>query len=214
MPTNEDGEFELILGNKQLLGMFFVVVVLLGVFFVMGYLVGQKSAPLAVADNSRKPDAKPLVVESPAPKQADQTAPDASVTPTPAPVTTAPQAPETPPEQAAVETPKAAPPAKPEAKAATKKSEPAKATKADVEPETQEPVTGGTYVQLVATTKHDADAMVQVLRKNSFPAIDNEVPGKPGLFRVLVGPTTEYNKLKDDLQKKGFEGDRAFKKQF
>ncbi len=212
MPTNEDGEFELILGNKQLLGMFFVVVVLLGVFFVMGYLVGQKSAPLAVAETSRKPDAKPLVVESPAPKQSDQTAPDASVTP--APVTTAPQAPEVPPEQPPVEASKAATPAKPEPKAATQKSEPAKAAKAATEPETQDPVTGGTYVQLVATTKHDADAMVQVLRKNTFPAIDNEVPGKPGLFRVLVGPTTDYNKLKDDLQKKGFEGDRAFKKQF
>lgn len=211
MPTNEDGEFELILGNKQLLGMFFVVVVLLGVFFVMGYLVGQKSAPLAVAE-TRKPDAKPLVVESPAPKQSDQTAPDAAVTP--APVTTAPQAPEVPPEQPSVEAPKAAAPAKPEPKAVTEKAEPAKATKARAEPETEEPVTGGTYVQLVATTKHDADAMVQVLRKNSFPAIDNEVPGKPGLFRVLVGPTTDYNKLKDDLQKKGFEGDRAFKKQF
>jgi len=219
VPTNEDGEFELILGNKQLLGMFFVVVVLLGVFFVMGYLVGQKSAPLAIADNSRKPDTKPLVVESPAPKQADQTAPEASVTPSAAPVTTAPQAPEAPPEQTPVETPKAAPTPKPASKAATAKSqpakpEPAKSTKASAEPETQEPVTGGTYVQLVATTKHDADAMVQVLRKNGFPAIDNEVPGKPGLFRVLVGPTTEYNKLKDDLQKKGFEGDRAFKKQF
>ena len=43
-------------------------------------------------------------------------------------------------------------------------------------------------MQLVATTKHDADAEVEVLRKNNFPALDAEVPEKPGLFRVLVGP--------------------------
>ena len=69
MPKNEDGEFELVLGNKQLLSMFFVVVVLLGVFFVMGYIVGRNSAPLATAEPSqaRKADTKPLVVDSPAP---------------------------------------------------------------------------------------------------------------------------------------------------
>ena len=50
MPKNEDGEFELVLGNKQLLSMFFVVVVLLGVFFVMGYIVGRNSAPLVSAE--------------------------------------------------------------------------------------------------------------------------------------------------------------------
>ena len=36
MPKNEDGEFELILANRQLLSVFFIVVVLLGVFFTMG----------------------------------------------------------------------------------------------------------------------------------------------------------------------------------
>ena len=43
MPKNEDGEFELILGNRQLLSVFFIVVVLLGVFFTMGYIVGRNS---------------------------------------------------------------------------------------------------------------------------------------------------------------------------
>ena len=46
MPRNEDGEFELILGNKQLLSVFFIVVILLGVFFTMGYIVGRNSSPL------------------------------------------------------------------------------------------------------------------------------------------------------------------------
>ena len=43
MPKNEDGEFELILANRQLLSVFFIVVVLLGVFFTMGYIVGRNS---------------------------------------------------------------------------------------------------------------------------------------------------------------------------
>src|ERR1700733_1436818 len=78
LPKNEDGEFELVLGNKQLLSMFFVVVILLGVFFVMGYIVGRNSAPLTNAEPSiaHKADAKPMVVDSPAPKSAEtQTAP-------------------------------------------------------------------------------------------------------------------------------------------
>src|ERR1700722_8138540 len=45
MKNNEDGEFELVLGNRQLLSGFFVVVILFAVFFVMGYIVGRNSAP-------------------------------------------------------------------------------------------------------------------------------------------------------------------------
>src|SRR5512138_761221 len=45
MKNNETGEFELVLGNRQLLSGFFIVVVLFGVFFTMGYIVGRHSAP-------------------------------------------------------------------------------------------------------------------------------------------------------------------------
>lgn len=45
MPKNDEGEFEMMLGNKQLLSVFFIVIVLLGVFFVMGYIVGRSSTP-------------------------------------------------------------------------------------------------------------------------------------------------------------------------
>ena len=40
MPPREEEEFELVLGNKQLLSMFFVVVVLFAIFFSFGYTVG------------------------------------------------------------------------------------------------------------------------------------------------------------------------------
>src|SRR5690349_9122423 len=44
-----DGEYELVLGNRQLLSAFFIIVILFGVFFTMGYVVGRNSAPPASA---------------------------------------------------------------------------------------------------------------------------------------------------------------------
>src|SRR5690348_16352369 len=45
MPRNDEGEFEVVLGNRQLLGGFFIVVTLLAIFFSLGYIVGRHSAP-------------------------------------------------------------------------------------------------------------------------------------------------------------------------
>src|SRR5437764_12272500 len=45
-----EGEKELVLGNKQLISLFFVVVALCGVFFAMGYLVGVNSAKAPLAN--------------------------------------------------------------------------------------------------------------------------------------------------------------------
>src|SRR6185295_3509878 len=48
-PTKSEGEYELVLGNRQLLSAFFIIVILFGVFFTMGYVVGRNSAPSSVA---------------------------------------------------------------------------------------------------------------------------------------------------------------------
>ena len=45
MARNDEGEFELVLGNRQLISVFLIVVILLGVFFSMGYIVGRNSSP-------------------------------------------------------------------------------------------------------------------------------------------------------------------------
>ncbi len=209
MPKNEDGEFELILGNKQLLSMFFVVVVLLGVFFVMGYIVGRNSAPLLSAEIAKKPDVKTPVVESPA-----KEAPAAAENPVAAT-----------PEKPAEKAPEAAQPAPiekaapaPVAKAETPKAAPAPKTKAEARPAATsgQPAAGSTYLQLSATAKADADKMVEELRKNGFQAMDAEIPEKAGLFRVLVGPMTgaDVNKTRADLQSKSFPGDKAIVKKF
>ena len=100
MPRND--EFELVLGNKQLLSVFFIVVVLLGVFFTMGYIVGRNTAEVQVASAP----SKPLVVEAgsgpaatPSPKPSSPPKTTAQVTPPPTPVKT-PPAKSTPPPRA------------------------------------------------------------------------------------------------------------------
>src|SRR5438132_223849 len=151
MAKNEDGEFELILGNRQLLSVFFIVVILLGVFFTMGYIVGRNSAT-TVAGVVTNPDAdsKAPVVDPPAKAEsAPPVAPPPTETASQPPTSAAPQAePE---------------PAKPEReKLPPFKAEPARSTTGN------HPAAGQTYLQLAATSQHEADIMVDVLRKKSF----------------------------------------------
>lgn len=204
MPKNEDGEFELILANRQLLSVFFIVVILLGVFFTMGYIVGRNSGPSQVDVASHKP----MVVDSPAAQ--DQPKQD-----TPAPVSAPPAA------AAPIATQQQQPPAQ-DAKTEepVKKEAPAKKEKDKPKEKpalaSTEPASGETYLQLVATAKAEADVMVDVLHQKKFRAIAVQIPEKPGLFRVLVGPLADgtLNKTKSDLQSSGFPGDKAIKKVF
>lgn len=207
MPKNEDGEFELILANRQLLSVFFIVVVLLGVFFTMGYIVGRNSGPAQVdVASAQKPESKPLVVDSPA--RPDSPAPaSASASPpdTSAPTTTRAQQP--------ADEPKAEPKRQePKQEAPVKKDK--DKPKEKEKPVSVPPASGQTYLQLVATAKAEADVMVDVLHQKKFKAISVEIPEKPGLFRVLVGPLADgsLNKTKSDLQSSGFPGDKAIKK--
>ena len=81
MPKNEDGEFELLLGNRQLMSVFFIVVILLGVFFAMGYIVGRNSSPVAVPEvASRRPETKATPDVTPSTREA----PRETATPAPA----------------------------------------------------------------------------------------------------------------------------------
>jgi outer membrane biosynthesis protein TonB len=206
VPKNEDGEFELILANRQLLSVFFIVVILLGVFFTMGYIVGRNSGPAPVDVASRKPDSKPMVVDSPAPQE---TPAPVSAPQTPAPTTTKQQQP--PPDEPKAE-PKAEEPVKKEAPA-KKEKEKAK-EKSKPAPASAEPVAGQTYLQLAATAKAEADVMVDLLHQKRFKAVSVQIPEKPTVYRILVGPLADgtLNKTKSDLQSAGFPGDKAIKK--
>src|SRR5579862_6192193 len=79
MAKNEDGEFELILGNRQLLSVFFIVVVLLGVFFTMGYIVGRNSGPMGGTEVvAARKDPKPTVIESAGPAKTSDPKPESA----------------------------------------------------------------------------------------------------------------------------------------
>ena len=194
MPKNEDGEFELILGNRQLLSVFFIVVILLGVFFTMGYIVGRNSGPVA-AETTPIPsvDARPAAVEAPASASAPVPVPST-------PTETAPQQPA--PAAPAAEREPESPRREPKAEATTVTG--------------SHPAAGQTYLQLAATSQHEADIMVDVLRKKKFRAMAAEIDEKPGTFRVLVGPITDTtaNKMRADLQGAGFPGNAAIRRTF
>ena len=227
MPKNEDGEFELILGNRQLLSVFFIVVALLSVFFTMGYIVGRNSGPVVASESaSRKSDAKPLVVESKVPPETApvSTPPKETAVQQPEPAKSAP-APEPVKETAKAEpTPDADKPSKSKAELKAEarekaKKEKAETVKTEAKQEKAKPSIGqpsGSYLQLAATTPHEAEAVVEVLRKKDFKAIAAEVPEKPGLFRVLVGPIPDgaVNKTRADLIAAGFPGDKAIRRNF
>jgi cell division septation protein DedD len=50
MATEQEREFELVLGNKQLFGVLFIVIVLLAVFFSVGYVMGRNTATVEIAE--------------------------------------------------------------------------------------------------------------------------------------------------------------------
>jgi hypothetical protein len=210
VPRNDDGEFELILGNRQLMSVFFIVVILLGLFFAMGYIVGRNSSPVGGPEvASRRPETKSADTDTPSSahetthETTRETTPPA---PTDAPKDTDSRPKETAPQQGPATKP--APPPEPVAAAPVKA--PTRAATSS------QPESGRTYLQLSAIDHDKAEIMVELLRKKNFTAIAAEIPEKPGVFRVLVGPISEadVNKTRADLQDASFPGKEAVKRTF
>jgi cell division septation protein DedD len=190
LARNDEGEFELILGNRQLVSVFLIVVILLGVFFSMGYIVGRNNSPTTiVADGHTAGSGKPIVVDNtqhPAAPLPEEPASSPSAT-TPVAATPVEQAPPAPvvekpspvkgstpaekkPEEAKRVEPKPAPP--PEAAKRTAVGEPPP----------------GVYLQVVATVRADAEIISESLLKKGFRSMVAPVPDQPNLNRVVVGP--------------------------
>jgi cell division septation protein DedD len=186
MKNNETGEFELVLGNRQLLSGFFIVVLLFGVAFAMGYIVGRNSTP-----SQRLQTEAVAGSAAPVPKERPEPAP-AAPAPTPA------QAPadSTPAQQPPAEAPPAAtppaqsttPPPQPAAQSAPPATPPASSaeTPADAPP--------GSYWQVIATSNRTAaEALQQSLKDKGFPVTLG--PGPNNLVRVLVGPYSDTQSM-------------------
>ena len=206
MARNDEGEFELVLGNRQLISVFLIVVILLGVFFSMGYIVGRNSAPAGSLELAKTPPPK-STAERPA-----ENPPAATPEPAPAPVekktaksepvTTHPEQPATP----ADTTP--APPSKPTPISPAKEKKPAAPAPA---PAQRASVTGeppaGDYWQVVATARPDAEIVTEALTKKGLRALIAPAP-KEGYFRVLVGPLKDsatQAQTRTDLEAAGFK---------
>jgi len=213
--THNDGEKELVLGNTQLLSLFFVVVALCGVVFAMGYMIGRNSAKPAPAvaessaatgaegqrkqpETSREAAAQTDPVPpgvNDLPQQTAQTAGDGQ--PVPA---TLPPAPVPVPAPAAV-APEVERP-KPAAEKAKEYQAPGTVVGLGV------PEEHASYWQVVAySKKSDADGLVRTLRDAKFTVVLYRTPDN--LFHVLVGPyhtPVPLSEAKTRLKTLGFGG--------
>ena len=196
MRNNDTGEFELVVGNKQLLSGFFIVVLLFAVAFAMGYVVGQnspRSAKMAEGASTSVPvtsatDARPQPYApppAPAPAAApagEQAPPDSTPQPSTQPAQGSPQ-------------PAAAPPA-------TKAAEEPAGTPGIV---ASADLPAGNYWQVLAVKPEVSDAMRQTLKDKGFQVV--LTPGINNLTRVLVGPfgdTNAMGRAKTELENAGF----------
>jgi len=192
-------EKELVLGNKQLVSFFFVVLALCGVFFALGYMIGRNSTKAVVAGL----DGTPASQESEPPRETAQAepapaaatppptvAPEVAPTPSPAPVSQ-----QTQPAHDASQQAVAAPAPKPAAAAPPREAGQLIA-----------PEPGAMYLQVGALHRPDAETMVKTLREQNYPAV-LATSSKQDFFRVLVGPyhqTAEVADVKARLKTLGF----------
>src|SRR5438045_7643 len=157
MKNNETGEFELVVGNRQLLSAFFIVVLLFAVSFAMGYVVGQNtqhsvktadlpSSSLTAPNSSDRPQPLSPVATAPGTAPAgEQPRPDPNAPPQP---TTQPVQPATPP--SVEQQPTGTAPA-------------AAASSSDLPP--------GSFWQVMAVGQSTAEAVRQTLKDKGFPVV-------------------------------------------
>jgi len=191
MRNNETGEFELVVGNRQLLSGFFIIVLLFAVAFAMGYVVGQNS-----------------------PRSSKLEAATATPVPTPVPVqdtgrpAAIPAADTTPPAASPTEAAAAAP-ASDNAAAPAANPTDAAAAAPDSGTDAGGPaaLAPGTYWQAIAVPEADAKVIASSLKEKGLPIVLTPAPGPRNLTRVLVGPYTDQQtlgKAKTDLENAGF----------
>jgi cell division septation protein DedD len=206
MRNNETGEFELVVGNKQLLSGFFIVVLLFAVAFAMGYVVGQNTqrparlasegGPAGAANVAADPRPQPASPVAPAPQPATPAATDAAAGQQPPP--------DAPPQ----------PTTQPTAQPATQPSQgsqPAPAEKPTAAPATAGIVASselppGSFWQVLAVKPEVAEAIRQTLKDKGFQVA--LTPGTSNLTRVLVGPyndTPSLGRAKTALETAGFQ---------
>ncbi|MGA8028772.1 MAG: SPOR domain-containing protein [Bryobacteraceae bacterium] len=203
MLRTSESETEILLGNKQLAGIFFVMAVLLGIAFTGGYMVGRGSTPKKAAAetpaaNGSAVSANPTGGEThsvPGDSTDTAAAQEPAATKQAAKANPADQNPEPPlgsPDRKKFQQTHPAPP------------EPAPATNVA---EGFVPQPGQEFLQVGAVAHDEAEATARVLRKEGFHAHAVIRPGNPKLYRVLIGPiqdAADLSSTRDSLRKTGF----------
>lgn len=173
----EDGQFEVVLGNRQLLSILFIVVVLLGVFFTIGYILGRSvSQPPEIAARQTEPLSEKPAASTSAPSPAGPLA--------------------TPPETAA------GPPAPAPSRPAEQTQAPPQTSTTETEP-----APGQTFLQVVAVKRSEAEIVADVLKKKGFRTLIARHPTADlfrVLVGPLAGPD-EIAKTRAELEAAGFQ---------
>lgn len=210
MPKSEEGHYELVLGNRQLISGFFVLVILFAIFLTLGYILGRNS--VVVGESGTVAGIADDISRSPV---AEEARPAASTTGRPAASESIPE-----PMPAASGIPAASSPVAAENAAVEKResttTKPAAA--ADHSPTTERtreilsgkvqlitPRKGDVFLQVAAIGRAEAELMAEQLRKRSYRTFLSEVPDKD-LFRVLIGPFETNARLNDTKKKLSDDG--------
>lgn len=197
MAKNDDGHYELVLGNRQLVSGFFVLIILFAIFLTLGYVLGRNSVvkeerTLAQSGTSGEmeirhdePPAPPRRpnTERPSPSESAAGQPEATVAAAAAP------------ERAVTEPKPVAVAEKPSAAQAILNSKVNLIT----------PRRGDVFVQVAAIGRVEAELMAEQLQTRGYRTFISEVPGRD-LFRVLVGPfetTARLNETRKKLEDEG-----------
>jgi DedD protein len=183
MASSQDTEITL--GTGKLLALFFGLVVVCAVFFALGYTLGRKSEPTVAAAGSLVPlssgnTTKPAGAGSASTpmtfyKAVEQQSANPQLTPASSVAGSRSQ------EQTA------------EVDTQGPSGKPTEETQNSGLPDPMTAVPGGNYfVQVAAVTKQeDADALVDALKKKTYPAFVAANSGSDKLFRVQVGPFSD-----------------------
>jgi cell division septation protein DedD len=208
MLRNSDGESEILLGNKQLLGIFFVIALLLGVAFAGGYVVGHgpsrkvDSVPSDTASSTAQTgsgsagETHALPADPSASGSAATTsrAKEASVGSGSTGAKTSP-APERAESRQTYQPPSgedAAPPLGSKHPLASKPKTAAGAEDTGTDRAASlldyTPQSGQTFLQVAAVSRDEAAAIADVLHKKGFRAHAVPKPGSSKIYRILIGP--------------------------
>lgn len=214
MLQTSERETEILLGNKQLLGIFFVVAILLGIAFTGGYIVGRgtalkrEAAAALVATQTAAPGngtSTPGETHSIPPDSAD-TGPGRNQ-PSNVASSASSQPKLTPQANPAAQDQEPPPLGSPERKTFEQlhpaASEPASSSSAaDFSPQA-----GQEFLQVAAVGRDEAEAIADVLRKKGLPAHAVAKPGNTKIYRVLIGPiqdAADLSSTRESLRKTGF----------